>query len=52
MKYGVICNTVTALVKEVNEAIANGWKPIGGATAQGNQVMQAMVKEDATAEDL
>ena len=52
MKYGIICNTVDTLVKEVNKAIADGWKPIGGATAQGNQVMQAMVKEEATSEEL
>lgn len=52
MKYGIVCNTVNVLVKEVNDAIANGWKPLGGVSAQGNQVIQAMVKEDDSAEEL
>jgi hypothetical protein len=32
------------LTKEVNEAIALGWEPMGGLTTCGNAFYQAMVK--------
>ena len=32
------------LEKAVNEAIAQGWEPLGGPTIFGQQVMQAMIK--------
>jgi hypothetical protein len=32
------------LTKEVNEAIAQGWEPLGGVSIYGVQLMQAMVK--------
>jgi hypothetical protein len=32
------------LTKEVNEAIALGWEPVGGLTTNGATFYQAMVK--------
>lgn len=32
------------LEKAVNEAIAQGWEPLGGPVIWGQQVMQAMIK--------
>ena len=32
------------LIKEVNEAIAMGWEPIGGICLHGPTLAQAMVK--------
>lgn len=32
------------LTKEVNEAIAQGWEPLGGVSVYGTQFMQAMIK--------
>ena len=33
------------LTKEVNDAIAQGWEPLGGVSiAYGNQLVQAMIK--------
>jgi hypothetical protein len=35
---------LTKLIKEVNEAIAQGWEPIGGIAMHSSHVMQAMMK--------
>ena len=57
MQYRVICvsntgliltafpkRTLERLIKEVNEAIAQGWEPLGGISVYGEQFMQAMIK--------
>jgi hypothetical protein len=36
--------TLERLIKEVNEAIAQGWEPQGGITIYGTQMLQAMIK--------
>ena len=57
MQYRVICvsktgliltafpkRTLELLIKEVNEAIAQGWEPLGGVSVYDAQFMQAMIK--------
>ena len=56
MQYKVICVsgansfvfqaklTLEQLVKEVNDAIAEGWEPLGGITFVQTKFFQAMVK--------
>jgi hypothetical protein len=57
MQYRVICvsntgliltafpkRTLERLIKEVNEAIAQGWEPQGGITIYGTQILQVMIK--------
>ena len=57
MQYRVICvsntgliltafpkRTLERLIKEVNEAIAQGWEPLGGVSVYDAQFMQAMIK--------
>lgn len=50
MKYKIIATEgISELAKEVQKAIDDGWKPLGGvATAANNKtavVMQAMIQE-------
>ena len=57
MQYRVICvsnsgfnltdfpkRALERLIKEVNEAIAQGWEPQGGITIYGTQILQVMIK--------
>ena len=56
MQYKVICVsgansfvfqaklTLEQLVKEVNDAIAEGWEPLGGITFAQMKFFQAMIK--------
>jgi hypothetical protein len=57
MQYRVICvsnsgfsltdfpkRALERLTKEVNEAIAQGWEPLGGVSVCDAQFMQAMIK--------
>ncbi len=36
---------IAALAKEVNLAIARGWRPVGGLTCAGTWMHQAIYKE-------
>lgn len=47
MKYNVLyCSSIYNLVEEVNEAIKNGWQPLGGICGTEVAFYQAMILEE------
>jgi hypothetical protein len=39
-----IKRTLEKLIKEVNDAITEGWEPQGGVTLLGTNLLQALIK--------